>query len=67
MKMEIKVVLSDNEDSQRYELAALRDMYTNISDLEGIYNIARNALKHDGNLEQALEEIKAIAYRNYSE
>ena len=67
MKMEIKIVLSDDKEEIRNELAALRDMHTNIADLDGIYNIARSALKHDGDLRQALEEIKAISYRGYEE
>lgn len=33
------------------------------SDLLEIYNLSRNALKHDGDYEKVLEQIKSIAAR----
>ena len=62
---EITIVLSDNLDTQYEELRHLADRYDNASDLDGIHEVCRRVLKHDGDCEQAIREIKEISYRNY--
>ena len=59
----MKIIIEiSNDDDEKYELMAIAKRHEHIADLNDIYNIARSALKHNADLEAAMEQIKEISF-----